>query len=96
MATSSSIRDRYVRIYNATRVAVPNGIICGLFVVFNDLMFNGFSVVCIYLQLVTIFSAPNYCGEFDNAGGCLQVEKDLRCSFAIVPVSFPISHPHSL
>ena len=20
-------------------------------------------------QLVTIFSAPNYCGEFDNAGG---------------------------
>ena len=20
-------------------------------------------------QLVTLFSAPNYCGEFDNAGG---------------------------
>ena len=38
-------------------------------------------------QLVTVFSAPNYCGEFDNAGGCLRVEHDLRCSFTIIPVS---------
>lgn len=22
-------------------------------------------------QLVTLFSAPNYCGEFDNAGRCI-------------------------
>lgn len=47
----------------------------------------GLSVDNVWLQLVTVFSAPNYCGEFDNAGGCLQVEKDLRCSFAIIPVS---------
>ncbi len=23
-------------------------------------------------QLVTIFSAPNYCGEFENAGECMM------------------------
>ncbi|XP_049276016.1 serine/threonine-protein phosphatase PP1-gamma catalytic subunit B-like [Rhipicephalus sanguineus] len=32
-------------------------------------------------QLVTIFSAPNYCGEFDNAGGMMSVDADLMCSF---------------
>jgi len=26
-------------------------------------------------QLVTIFSAPNYCGEFDNAGGMMAVDE---------------------
>ena len=39
------------------------------------------------LQLVTVFSAPNYCGEFDNAGGLLKVSENLTCSFSIVPVS---------
>lgn len=33
--------------------------------------------------LVTIFSAPNYCGEFDNAAGVLVVSEDLVCSFQI-------------
>ena len=28
-------------------------------------------------QLVTIFSAPNYCGEFDNAGGMMAVDETL-------------------
>mmetsp|Transcript_89484 Transcript_89484/g.124295 ORF Transcript_89484/g.124295 Transcript_89484/m.124295 type:complete len:123 (+) Transcript_89484:327-695(+) len=32
-------------------------------------------------KLVTIFSAPNYCGEFDNAAAMMIVEEDLRCSF---------------
>ena len=32
-------------------------------------------------QLVTVFSAPNYCGEFDNAGAMMSVSKDLTCSF---------------
>lgn len=32
-------------------------------------------------QLVTIFSAPNYCNEFDNDGAMLRVNKDLLCSF---------------
>ena len=41
-------------------------------------------------QLVTVFSAPNYCGEFDNAGGMLVVGADLRCSFKILrPVNPP-------
>lgn len=34
--------------------------------------------------LVTIFSAPNYLGEFDNNGAVMQVEKDLLCSFQIL------------
>ena len=30
-------------------------------------------------QLVTIFSAPNYCGEFDNAGAVMAVDESLMC-----------------
>ena len=37
--------------------------------------------------LVTIFSAPNYCGAFDNAGCMMTVKEDLTCSFSILPVS---------
>ncbi|OON21528.1 hypothetical protein X801_02575, partial [Opisthorchis viverrini] len=32
-------------------------------------------------QLVTLFSAPNYCGEFDNAGAMMSVDESLTCSF---------------
>jgi serine/threonine-protein phosphatase PP1 catalytic subunit len=35
-------------------------------------------------QLVTIFSAPNYCGEFDNAGAVLNVDAQLLCSFLVL------------
>jgi serine/threonine-protein phosphatase PP1 catalytic subunit len=35
-------------------------------------------------QLVTIFSAPNYCGEFDNAGAMMSVDDNLMCSFQIL------------
>lgn len=34
-------------------------------------------------QLVTIFSAPNYCGEFDNAGAMMSVDDTLMCSFQV-------------
>ena len=34
-------------------------------------------------QLVTIFSAPNYCGEFDNAGAMMTVDDTLMCSFQV-------------
>lgn len=34
-------------------------------------------------QLVTIFSAPNYCGEFDNAGAMMSVDETLMCSFQV-------------
>lgn len=35
-------------------------------------------------RLVTIFSAPNYGGEFDNAGALLSVNDALVCSFEIL------------
>lgn len=36
-------------------------------------------------QLVTLFSAPNYCGEFDNAGAMMSVDETLMCSFQVSP-----------
>ena len=35
-------------------------------------------------QLVTLFSAPNYCGEFDNSGAVMSVDASLMCSFHIL------------
>jgi len=35
-------------------------------------------------QLVTLFSAPNYCGEYDNAGAMMSVDETLMCSFQIL------------
>lgn len=35
-------------------------------------------------RLVTIFSAPNYGGEFDNVGALLSVDESLLCSFEIL------------
>ncbi|KAJ2380325.1 serine/threonine protein phosphatase Pzh1 [Coemansia sp. RSA 2611] len=35
-------------------------------------------------QLVTVFSAPNYCGEFDNSGAVMNVNEELLCSFEIL------------
>jgi len=32
-------------------------------------------------RLVTVFSAPNYCGTFDNTAGVLIVPKNLHCTF---------------
>eukprot|EP00526_Cylindrotheca_closterium_P007564 CAMPEP_0113621242 /NCGR_PEP_ID=MMETSP0017_2-20120614/10848_1 /TAXON_ID=2856 /ORGANISM="Cylindrotheca closterium" /LENGTH=679 /DNA_ID=CAMNT_0000530969 /DNA_START=139 /DNA_END=2178 /DNA_ORIENTATION=+ /assembly_acc=CAM_ASM_000147 len=34
-------------------------------------------------KLVTLFSAPNYCGEFDNAGAIMIIAKDMTCSFQV-------------
>ena len=31
--------------------------------------------------MVTIFSASNYCGEFDNDGAVMAVDETLMCSF---------------
>ena len=38
-------------------------------------------------RLVTIFSAPNYCGEFDNAGAMISIDENLMCSFQILKPS---------
>ena len=35
-------------------------------------------------KLVTVFSAPNYCGEFDNSGAFMIVNKDLMCGFKVL------------
>ncbi|KAJ6851396.1 serine/threonine-protein phosphatase PP1 isozyme 3-like [Iris pallida] len=35
-------------------------------------------------QLVTIFSAPNFRGEFDNAGAVMSIDDALMCSFRIL------------
>jgi serine/threonine-protein phosphatase PP1 catalytic subunit len=40
-------------------------------------------------QLVTLFSAPNYAGEFDNSGALMSLSDDMLCSFQIVR---PASH----
>jgi len=34
-------------------------------------------------KLVTIFSASHYCGEFDNKGGMMTIDKNNHCSFTI-------------
>ncbi|EFX05432.1 serine/threonine-protein phosphatase pp-z [Grosmannia clavigera kw1407] len=34
--------------------------------------------------LVTVFSAPNYCGEFDNWGAVMSVSSELLCSFELL------------
>lgn len=35
-------------------------------------------------QLVTIFSAPNYCDEFENSAGVMIVNEGLMCNFKIL------------
>ncbi|KAK5967163.1 Serine/threonine-protein phosphatase [Trichostrongylus colubriformis] len=35
-------------------------------------------------KLVTIFSAPHYCGQFDNAAALMNVDENLVCSFTIL------------
>jgi serine/threonine-protein phosphatase PP1 catalytic subunit len=35
-------------------------------------------------QLVTLFSAPNFKGEFDNAGAMMNLDETLMCSFQIL------------
>ena len=36
------------------------------------------------MKLVTIFTAPNYAGEFDNNGGILEVGEELLCSIHVL------------
>ncbi|RKO97488.1 hypothetical protein CXG81DRAFT_8983 [Caulochytrium protostelioides] len=39
--------------------------------------------------LVTVFSAPNYCGQFDNKGAVMAVNEELLCSFEILQPAGP-------
>ena len=38
-------------------------------------------------KLVTIFSAPNYRGEFDNSGAMMKIDDNLQCSFTMLKPS---------
>ncbi|CAK5007424.1 unnamed protein product [Meloidogyne enterolobii] len=44
-------------------------------------------------KLVTIFSAPNYAGQFDNAGAVMMVEASLRCMFFQFPPTKKVTPP---
>ena len=35
-------------------------------------------------QLITIFSAPDYCGEFDNSAGIMIIDESLTCSLKVL------------
>ncbi len=35
-------------------------------------------------RLVTIFSAPNYCGSCGNDGAVLKINKNFECSFIVI------------
>ena len=35
-------------------------------------------------KCITVFSAPNYCGMFDNCGAMMVVDENLKCSFNII------------
>eukprot|EP00766_Chilomastix_caulleryi_P000341 gnl/Chilomastix_caulleri/1326.p1 GENE.gnl/Chilomastix_caulleri/1326~~gnl/Chilomastix_caulleri/1326.p1 ORF type:complete len:137 (+),score=11.89 gnl/Chilomastix_caulleri/1326:221-631(+) len=35
-------------------------------------------------RLVTLFSAPNYCGEYGNNGAVMSIDQTLMCSFQII------------
>lgn len=43
-------------------------------------------------QMVTVFSAPHYCGEFDNAGAMMSIREDLMCSFQLLKPASDIIH----
>lgn len=35
-------------------------------------------------RLITIFSAPNYCGEFDNSAAIMLIDENLTCSLKVL------------
>uniref|UniRef100_A0A7S4QRX4 Serine/threonine-protein phosphatase n=1 Tax=Alexandrium monilatum TaxID=311494 RepID=A0A7S4QRX4_9DINO len=35
-------------------------------------------------KLITLFSAPNYCGEFDNSGAMMDIDETLMVSFKVL------------
>ena len=48
---------------------------------------NGYEFLDGSRRLVTVFSAPNYCGEFNNAGALMIVNENLMCSFQVLKPS---------
>ncbi|GMR48673.1 hypothetical protein PMAYCL1PPCAC_18868, partial [Pristionchus mayeri] len=44
---------------------------------------DGYEFFC-NRKLVTVFSAPFYCGQFNNCASILNVDEDLNCSFVVM------------
>ncbi|CAI5449238.1 unnamed protein product [Caenorhabditis angaria] len=44
-------------------------------------------------KLVTLFSAPHYCGQFDNAAAVMKIDENMVCSFKILRPEFPNQKP---
>lgn len=42
-------------------------------------------------MLITLFSAPNYCGSFKNSGAFMNVSKDLTCSLKVLKPDINVS-----
>lgn len=61
-----------------------SGVACaeGSDVAFSKVVEDGYEFFA-KRHLVTLFSAPNYCGEFDNAGAMMSVDETLLCSFQV-------------
>ena len=49
----------------------------------HQVMENGYGFFGDEKKLVTVFSAKNYCGEFDNDAAVMTVDKSLKCSFEV-------------
>lgn len=46
-------------------------------------------------KLITVFSAPNYCGEFNNSGAFLSVDEHLSCSVIQIRPTYRVPVFHS-
>jgi serine/threonine-protein phosphatase PP1 catalytic subunit len=45
--------------------------------------------------IVTLFSAPNYCSEYQNKGAVLQIDEELYCAFRVLEPSVLCSKPNT-
>lgn len=72
--------DLICRAHQVTKFALT---LLSLIVFFFQVVEDGYEFFA-KRQLVTLFSAPNYCGEFDNAGAMMSVDETLMCSFQIL------------
>lgn len=74
----TSSKYNYLFLYEFTKLNI-----CFIFCfIYSQVVEDGYEFFA-KRQLVTLFSAPNYCGEFDNAGGMMSVDATLMCSFQV-------------
>ena len=67
--------------------AMSHDFFCALGISFSFLLQNPRSLFRVMVESFgdpSRFSAPNYCGEFDNSAAMLCVNEDLGCKFTVV------------